>query len=169
MINHDKLLFCEVKSIMVDDNITNKQIHITIDESYFDDVDYNGVAYSDTDTIILKESDDELLLHELIHLLDFDNRTHYFIVELFESLRGESLNESLNNDMDFKVLCDEVTEGYSENDYKHEIYAYFLARWLMDMFEEDGLKALDWIIDIVFDVCDVVLDIKMEVNGEEIY
>ena len=155
---------------MIDNNITNKQIHITIDESYFKNVDYNGIAYSDTDTIILKDSDDkELLLHELIHLLDFDNRTHYFIIELFESLRGESLNESLNNDMDFKVLCDEVTEGYSENDYKHEIYAYFLARWLMDMFEEDGLKALDWIIDIVFDVCDVVLDIKMEVNGEEIY
>ena len=155
---------------MIDDNITNKQIHITIDEPYFNDVDYNGIAFSDTDTIILKDFDDkEILLHELIHLLDFDNRTHYFIVELFESLRGESLNESLNNDIDFKVLCDEVTEGYDENDYKPEIYAYFLARWLMDMFEEDGLKALDWIIDIVFDVCDVVLDIKMEVNGEEIY
>ena len=155
---------------MIDDNITNKQIHITIDEPYFNDVDYNGIAFSDTDTIILKDFDDkEILLHELIHLLDFDNRTHYFIVELFESLRGESLNESLNNDIDLKVICDEVTEGYDENDYKHEIYAYFLARWLMDMFEDDGLKALDWIIDIVFDVCDVVLDIKMEVNSEEIY
>lgn len=141
--------------------IKPKEIKVIIDEYAFKDMDFDGVAFVDDSKIILKKPSGEVLLHEIIHCLEADTKTHNVIVNIFNSFLDKPIEELMKDD-EYMEIWKEILEDYPEEDWVSEIYAYTIEFTFLEWCNDNAQEAIAYLEDIIFDEANVFLALTFE-------
>ncbi len=141
--------------------IKPKEIKVIIDEYAFEDTDFDGAALVEESEIILKKPSGEVLLHEIIHCLEADPKTHNVIVNIFNSFLDKPIEELMKDD-EYMEMWKEALEDYPEEDWVSEIYAYAIEFAFLEECDNNAREAISLLEDIIFDEANVFLALTFE-------
>lgn len=147
----------------------DRDIKIIISEADFADRPENitGLAYLDSDEILVKYPDGKIIIHELIHLLEHDKRTRKAIEQLWFELHGKTLDDMLG-DCEFMEYVSTILKNYSPEDWNSEIYAYIISSVIQRDFNNDFEEELYFLLSFVKEVTGVFVAVSFETRQLEV-
>ncbi len=136
------------------DDSMELEIKVFIDENYFDKPNVDGVALLENNCIVLKELNNSTLIHEIIHILEYNSETKPAIVKLFNETHTSPLKDLMKKP-DFLEYVEECYSEYDPTDWESEIYAYHLEDLLCEDFDNNFSEILNFLRWYIKDETDV--------------